>query len=327
MRRPAEAAEEVASPERPPDLARYHGDEERGTERFGRVVSLRYAGQTLRYESPSDAVTLEVSGPRLAFVVPSDAPPAAIVSCELGEVECSESPILFYAGGAWGTRRLHDGRQELCFGLDRALVPSPWCRLRHDDALTQLEFRLAPRERPGIIPIGFPTDEYIMARRLARSRGVVLHAASLVQDGVAYLFMGHSGAGKSTTAMNAVSVGAEVLSDDRTIVTVEADGRVWAHGTPWHGSFRRATNASAPVGALFLVVQDVEERVAAMTPARAIAEAFVRLVHPSPDTREVEQTADTLESVVTRVPAGELRQRPTPAGYELARRFAAAATR
>ena len=321
MRQP-EIAEGLEPPAWEPDLARYHGaEEERGTRSFGRRVSLQYGGHTLRYESASDAVSLEVTGPRLAFVVGDDAPAAATIVCDVGEVECDPSPVLFQGGNAWGARRLDDGRQEICFGLDRSIAPRPWCRLRHDEGLSSLQFRIGPRERPDAISVGFPTDEYIMARRLARSGGIVIHAASLVQDGLAYLFVGHSGAGKSTTAMHAVSAGAEVLSDDRTIVTVAADGTARAWGTPWHGSFRRATNASAPIGGLFVVIQDATERVTPITPVRAIGEAFVRLIHPTPDTNEVAMTVETLERLVSAVPVAELRQRAGPAGYLEARRF------
>lgn len=309
------------------DLARYHAPTAIETRRFPGVVSLRYAGHTLRYRSVDPALALEVTGPRLDFLAPDGDPATVDIRCDVGAVECSASAIRFRAGTAWEARDLDDGREEICFGLDPVATPGPWCVMRHDREVSAVTFRLAPRDLSGAMPVGFPTDEFIMARRLARSGGVLLHASSLVQDGVAYLFMGHSGAGKSTTAMHAVRVGAEVLSDDRTIVTVDADGRPRAWGTPWHGSFRRATNASAPVAGLFLAVQGDDERVLAITPARALGEAFVRLIHPASETREVARTIDSLERIVAAVPVGELRQRPTPAGYLLARRFAHAASR
>jgi len=311
----------------PPDLALYHGDEERGTRCFGAVVSLLYGGQTLRYRSASPDVALEVAGPRLAFVVDDATPCAAEILCEIGPVECSSSPLLFQAGTSWAARAPDALHEEICYGPDRSGGRGPWARLRHDNHLSCFEFRLAPRERNDVFQVGFPTDEYIVARRLARSNGLVLHASSLLQDGLAYLFLGHSGAGKSTTAMNAVTVGAEVLSDDRTIVVMEPDGTARAWGTPWHGSFRRATNASAPIAGIFVIAQDSAERLTPIGPARAIGEAFVRLIHPTPHAWEVELTLDTLERLVAAAPIAELRQRPTAAGYLEARRFAEAARR
>lgn len=311
----------------PPELARYHGEEERGTQRFGASVSLQYGGQTLRYRSASADVALELTGPRLAFVVDDSTPAVAEIACEIGPVECSPGPVIFQAESTWAARALDASREEICFGVDRSSARGPWSRLRHDNDLTSFTFRLRPRERTDVLDVGFPTDEYIMARRLARSNGVLLHASSLVQDGLAYLFIGHSGAGKSTTAMNAVTVGAEVLSDDRTIVMLESDGTARAWGTPWHGSFRRATNGSAPIAGIFVIVQANEERVVPIGPVRALGEAFVRLIHPTPHAREVERTIDTLERLVGAAPTAELRQRPTPAGYLEARRFAQAARR
>jgi hypothetical protein len=323
--------EGVAGPRQaaPARLEDYHGDEETGHRAYPGRVSLRYGGHTIRYVADRPGLDFHVRGPRMAFVVSAEAPADVEVRCAVGAVGCSRGEPAFRAMDAWEARALPDGTTEICYlGHDETgQRRRPWARLRHDTDLARAEFLLAPREYPGLMDVGFPTDEYLMARRLARTGGVILHASAVALDGAAYLFIGHSGAGKSTTAMHALSLGAEVLSDDRTIVTIERDGGVRAWGTPWHGSLRKATNMSAPVRGLFVIVQADEESVVPIVPARVVGEAFVRLVHPTPEAWEVNATLETLERVAAHVPAGELRQRASPAGFRLAMQFAAMESR
>jgi hypothetical protein len=303
-------------------MARYQGDVATDV-RYATELALRYGPVTLHYRVESPDTLLRVSGPRVAFMTAPRGDADALVRCALGDVTPSPGLPNFTGVDAWEARRTDDGRDEVCYFDTSLRGRAPWARIRHDARLAEVEVALRPRwEGDRDWNVGFPTDEYITSRLLARRGGVVLHASSLVSDGRAYLFVGHSGAGKSTTAMNAASAGAQVLSDDRTIVVREQDGSYTAWGTPWHGSFRRATNASAPVAGLFIIVQAEEDVVIPITAARALGETFVRVVHPSPDVGEVEGTLDTLEGLVTTIPVGELRQRPTAAGFALACRFA-----
>lgn len=310
---------------RGPRLEDYVSEEESRRVEYDGAVALRFGKHTLRYRPARPGIKLVVAGPRLAFVEPEDVRADVEISCDSGPVRRSPGAPTFDAPGGWEARQLPDGRTEICFvgHLDSTAHYSPWARLHHDAALTRGVFTLAPREDGGRIDVGFPTDVYFVARHLARTGGVLLHASAVVLDGAAYLFIGHSGAGKSTTAMHALTVGAEVLSDDRTIVTMEPDGSVRAWGTPWHGSLRRATNLDAPVRGLFVIVQSSEDIVVPIDTARALGETFVRLVHPSPDMNEVALTFETLERIVSAVPVAELRQRPTADGFRRAVEYAA----
>ncbi|HWZ83226.1 MAG TPA: hypothetical protein VNW47_11400 [Terriglobales bacterium] len=73
----------------------------------------------------------------------------------------------------------------------------------------------------------YPLDELLITHHLSLGRGVELHGCGLVrEDGESFLFVGHSGAGKSTTArLWAQHAEVEVLSDDRIIVRRDCVGR------------------------------------------------------------------------------------------------------
>ncbi len=67
-------------------------------------------------------------------------------------------------------------------------------------------------------------------------RRIPMHCSCIVKDGLAYLFLGESGTGKSThTRLWRENVeGAFLLNDDSPVLAVE-DGEVWMYGSPWSG--------------------------------------------------------------------------------------------
>jgi MoaA/NifB/PqqE/SkfB family radical SAM enzyme len=101
----------------------------------------------------------------------------------------------------------------------------------------------------------FPSDQLLLARVLAERKACILHSAGMILEGKGLLFVGHSGAGKSTM-VKMMKDTAEILCDDRNIVRHWPDGfRV--HGTWAHGEVPLISSASAPMTAiLFLKKSD-----------------------------------------------------------------------
>jgi hypothetical protein len=105
----------------------------------------------------------------------------------------------------------------------------------------------------------------LLSWKLAGRHGFLLHAATVVRGGKAYVFTGRSGAGKSTVA--SLSPAGTVLTDEISLLRF-ANGEWRAYGTPFGGEFRATgSNTSAPVRGLFRLVQAAENRV---TPLRTI---------------------------------------------------------
>jgi ABC-type glutathione transport system ATPase component len=165
--------------------------------------------------------------------------------------------------------------------------------------------------------------QYLVVRALGRLGALVIHASMAIVDGEALVFVGHSGAGKSTIARIAEMAGARIPTDDRTILTFE-DGSVRAWGSPWYGSLVRKTPEGAPVRHVFLLQQAKADRIDPLPPAQAVKELFARLVQPRLDAGEVESALARLEELVQTVPVSILRFLPTEAAFELAQRAAAA---
>ena len=103
---------------------------------------------------------------------------------------------------------------------------------------------------------------------LAKLGGFLLHSASAVRNGKAFLFAGESGAGK-TTISRLAPPDVTLLTDEMSYIRQRDDAYV-AFGTPFTGELVQAgENTSAPVAALYLLHQGPENRIERL----AIAEA------------------------------------------------------
>jgi hypothetical protein len=162
-------------------------------------------------------------------------------------------------------------------------------------------------------PFVYPFDEVVFLARLSRERGVLVHACGVAADGRGYLFLGTSGAGKSTTArLWKERGGVSILSDDRIVVRREGDDyRIY--GTPWHGEAGWETPASALLEAVFILEQAPRNRVLELGPSQAVAQMMVRSFPAMWDQQGLEFAVRFLSDLAARVPVRRLQFLPEPA--------------
>jgi hypothetical protein len=99
--------------------------------------------------------------------------------------------------------------------------------------------------------------------------GFLLHAASAIRNGRAFLFAGISGAGK-TTITRLAPPDATLLSDEISYVC-RSGGRYQAWGTPFAGELNvSGVNVTAPIAALYFLVHGDEHRLRPISSATAI---------------------------------------------------------
>ncbi len=104
-----------------------------------------------------------------------------------------------------------------------------------------------------------PTDQILLARLLADRNGCYLHSDGINMDDRGFLFVGHSGAGKSTIATMLQDKG-EILCDDRMIIRKWPDGYC-IHGNWSHGTLPIVSANSAPLKAIFFLEQADENSI------------------------------------------------------------------
>jgi len=163
----------------------------------------------------------------------------------------------------------------------------------------------------GMHALDYPLDEVMVAHLLGRGRGVELHGCGIIdRDGRGQLFVGQSGAGKTTTARVWLSEGHyEIVSDDRVIVRL-VDGEWRMFGTPWHGEAELSSPLSAPLGAIHLLVQASRTELVSLPYAHATAALFGCTFPPFYDQAAVAFTLECLEQIVRDLPVRALRFLP-----------------
>jgi hypothetical protein len=135
---------------------------------------------------------------------------------------------LFDSGCTW---RLYEcGKAGLQFDFHVASFSArPYKRLLIDNhfshAILQLNESAFAGATRRLSAWEYPLDELLIMHRLTQEKAIELHGCGIVRaDGVGTLFVGHSGAGKSTTTrLWTATQDIEVLSDDRIIVRSRKD--------------------------------------------------------------------------------------------------------
>jgi hypothetical protein len=153
----------------------------------------------------------------------------------------------FESGSLW--RAFRDG-ESTRFSLAAAAYGShPYTLVTVNPTFTLGEILLNPvlaASGAPVYPLQYPLDEVLFVNLLARGCGIEVHGCGIVDEaGHGLLFVGHSGAGKSTTAeLWASEPGVRVLSDERIVVRRQ-DDQLRMYGTPWHSRGRHACPESA----------------------------------------------------------------------------------
>ncbi len=155
---------------------------------------------------------------------------------------------------------------------------------------------------------------------LAERGGFLLHAASAICDGRAYLFSGVSGAGK-TTMTRLAPADITLLTDEVSYVRPGVDGYA-AFGTPFAGELAKAgENCAAPVSALFFLEQGPENRVDELPSAEAVRRLMRNILFFAEDQGLVEKLFASACDFVARVPFRRLTFYPDARVWDEIRNF------
>lgn len=141
--------------------------------------------------------------------------------------------------------------------------------------------------------------------------GISVHAAAVVRGGMAYLFMGRSGTGKSTHAAlwQRCFPGCVLLNDDNPTVRV-SDRCVTVHGTPWSGKTPCYKNLGYPLGGVARLRQSVTNRFSLHTDVESFKLLLPGCSVMRSDRAMCGSLYDLLSEVAVRVKVGELECRP-----------------
>jgi hypothetical protein len=151
---------------------------------------------------------------------------------------------------------------------------------------------------------------------LARQGGFLLHSASAIRNGKAFLFSGVSEAGK-TTISRLAPPDVTLLTDEISYVRKNGDGYV-AFGTPFTGELAKlGENVSAPINTLYFLAKGRENRIDPIVPGDAMRMLLANLLFFAEDEELVQATFHAAFEFVSRVPVARLTFVPDARVWEL----------
>jgi hypothetical protein len=153
---------------------------------------------------------------------------------------------------------------------------------------------------------------------LASQGGMLLHAASAIRNGKAFVFAGVSGAGKTTISRLAPS-DVTLLTDEISYVRKVDDGYV-AYGTPFTGELAKVgENVSAPLKALYLLAQGPENKIAPVPASEAVRLLLANVLFFAEDSELVRLVFQSTCDFVDRVAVSRLTFTPDSRVWEMIR--------
>lgn len=153
---------------------------------------------------------------------------------------------------------------------------------------------------------------------LAQQGGFLLHSASAIRNGKAFLFMGVSGAGK-TTISSLAPADVALLTDEISYVRPQNE-RYIAFGTPFAGELARVgENISAPISSAYLLYKGPENRIDPVERGEAARALLTNTLFFANDQDLVQAVFNSALLFVERVPVFKLTFVPDARVWELIR--------
>ncbi len=151
---------------------------------------------------------------------------------------------------------------------------------------------------------------------LANEHGFLLHGASAIRNGKAFVFSGVSGAGKTTISRLAPQ-DVTLLTDEISYLRAEGSG-FRAFGTPFSGELARiGEDVSAPLSALYLLAKGPDNKIEPVRSAEAAQAIMRNILFFAEDAKLVKQLFETAVQFVSRIEVSRLTFFPDPRVWEL----------
>lgn len=225
---------------------------------------------------------------------------------------------IFDSGAVWV---LFDAGNDFIFDfVSFALGSRPYKRLYINKVFSRGRVLLRSDcflDETNVRALEYPLDELIVTNWLAQGRGIEVHGCGVTDDSQNnFLFIGHSGAGKSTTTRLWQSFrNVRILSDDRIIIR-KHETEFSMYGTPWHGEAGYASPGKAPINQIFILEHGEKNEIVPLTQSAAAAELFARSFLPFHDAHALSATLAFLDDLTRQVPCFKFQFVPDSSAVE-----------
>ncbi|SEC07901.1 hypothetical protein [Paenibacillus sp. GP183] len=146
--------------------------------------------------------------------------------------------------------------------------------------------------------------------------GLLVHSSCVIDKGRAYMFAGHSGAGKSTAAK--LSSPRELLSDEATVVKITPD-QITVFNSPFRSELEGSVGAesSGPLGSIYILHQAIHNKRVSLSKSNGFLHLIDKVFYWSHGSEETKKTLGLLQNLVNTVPIYELHFQKNNTFWEL----------
>lgn len=243
-----------------------------------------------------------------SFTDDSHSPDIEVCARFVRELKSFPGEPRFNSGALWRVFTRADG---LTFDFVSDMLGSqPYKRVVVDRTFSSAELLLNNKlltPYAPIFPLEYPTDELLITNYLAARRlGIEVHGCGLIDSAAGgQLFLGHSGAGKSTTTRIWQSLrNPLILSDDRIILRLEND-KLRMYGTPWHGEAAFAEQGNTTLKRIFILQHGEQNRIRLLPRVQAVGEVFARSFPPFHSPEGLDGAIEFIHRALDAVPCYE----------------------
>ena len=147
---------------------------------------------------------------------------------------------------------------------------------------------------------------------------LLLHASVTRHGGLANLFFGVSGTGKSTHSRlwHQYVPGCDLMNDDNPVIRVSADG-IMVYGSPWSGKTLCYRNVSAPIRALVRLEQAPVNKIDRLSGIQAYASVLAACSSIRWNSAVMDSIVRSVETLAMNVPCFRLECRPDQEAVEI----------
>ncbi|MZQ83669.1 hypothetical protein GQF01_16270 [Paenibacillus sp. 5J-6] len=145
--------------------------------------------------------------------------------------------------------------------------------------------------------------------------GLLIHSSCVIDKGKAYMFAGHSGAGKSTAAK--LSHPRELLSDEATIIKI-VPGQITVFDSPFRSELvRSGASEKSPLTNIYVLHQATDNHIDPLSQSNSLLVLMNKVFYWSHSLDETRKIFRLLQHVVTSVSISELHFQKNETFWEL----------
>ena len=193
-------------------------------------------------------------------------------------------------------------------------------RFANDFSTADIIPRWGRHAAPSAFAWNYPCDQVVVLNCFAPLGVAVVHGGAVAFGDDGLLFVGRSGAGKTTLSRLCRDAGATMLNDDRQFIWVDpASGNALLSPTPWHGSDPEVNHRTVPLRAIFALDQSPHDRLFPLGGVDAAARLLGNTVAPFYFADAMNHILKVCDEITERVPMYRLEFTPTQDAVDLVR--------